>query len=102
MTLGGYFEVTAQLSNVRGTAFDIFTIHGDQSSLGWQDQQALKIASLSPSKAYMLNVDPRYAACDAHGPVNLLTYIFFSTGAVSQASSYLTSDSSQGFHTVSL
>lgn len=74
MTLGGYFEVTAKLSNVRGTTFDIFTIHGDQASLGWQDLQALKIASLDPSMAYLLNMDPRYAACAVYVPASLLTY----------------------------
>lgn len=101
MTLGGYFEVTAKLSNVRGTTFDMFTIHGDQSSLGWQDLQALKIASLGPTRTYLLNMDPRYAACAVHVPASLLTHNCFSTGAVSRASPSLTSDSSQGFHTVS-
>lgn len=65
MVLGGYFEVEAMLSKIGGTAFDMFTIHGDQSTLGWQDQHALKVASVNPLKALLLNVDPRYATCFA-------------------------------------
>lgn len=69
IALGGIWEVEAQASNVPGTIFNTFTIHGDpwKTPLGWQDEQDLAVFSSTlfqktqyrPAGIQMNNFNPR-------------------------------------------
>lgn len=47
--LGGYFEIEARITSLRGTVFGMFTYHGDpwDAPRGWQDSQNIEILSSS-------------------------------------------------------